>query len=241
MARNALLLKVCSAPEFDPNDPNDLNYLWNIWYNAEWPESTRQRFIKDAKEIVTDNIPSSICISNEKGRNSLKDICNRWSSSATTVSKKQLESVRKERYVLKSSLWVCYYFSLYLLRQRFLIDNWKNDPKYDGDEDLPFAELVKLLADKFSLSIDVAGFEENVKQQLFEELCHFVKTGNCTNDEEDLKVCINPTLLDPVTKHWNVHYFLCPFLRYRPILVEESSSKGPFAIQHCLQVLKNVI
>ena len=106
---------------------------------------------------------------------------------------------------------------------------------------LPFAELVKLLADKFSLSIDVAGFEENVKQQLFEELCHFVKTGNCTNDEEDLKVCINPTFLDPVTKHWNVHYFLCPFLRYRPILVEESSSKGPFAIQHCLQVLKNVI
>ena len=96
---------------------------------------------------------------------------------------------------------------------------------------------MKLLADKFSLSIDVAGFEENVKQQLFEELCHFVKTGNCTNDEEDLKVCINPTFLDPVTKHWNVHYFL----RYRPILVEESSSKGPFAIQHCLQVLKNVI
>ena len=88
MARNALLLKVCSAPEFDPNDPNDLNYLWNIWYNAEWPESTRQRFIKVAKEIVTDNISSSICISNEKGRNSLKDICNRWSSSATTVTKK---------------------------------------------------------------------------------------------------------------------------------------------------------
>ena len=101
MARNALLLKVCSAPEFDPNDPNDLNYLWNIWYNAEWPESTRQRFIKDAKEIVTDNISSSICISNEKGRNSLKEICNRWSSSATTCFQETVGECQERKVCLK--------------------------------------------------------------------------------------------------------------------------------------------
>jgi hypothetical protein len=31
LARNVLLLSIVSSPEFDPNDVENIQYLWDIW------------------------------------------------------------------------------------------------------------------------------------------------------------------------------------------------------------------
>jgi hypothetical protein len=40
-ARNVLLLHI--VQHMDPANPADVQYLWDVWYNGFWGETTRQR------------------------------------------------------------------------------------------------------------------------------------------------------------------------------------------------------
>lgn len=52
LARNILMLKVISSAEFNAEDSTDLNYLWDLWYNAAWSKSTVDRFLVDVQELI---------------------------------------------------------------------------------------------------------------------------------------------------------------------------------------------
>jgi hypothetical protein len=51
VARNIMILKILSAQDFDPNKEEDFSFLWDVWYNTEWPEITRKRFLIVLKMI----------------------------------------------------------------------------------------------------------------------------------------------------------------------------------------------
>ena len=56
-------------------------------------------------------------------------------------------------------------------------------------------------------------------------------------------VCVNPTMLDPTTYRWQVHYELSPFYGYLPLTREEldtSNDKG-ILIRTCQKILKNLV
>ena len=96
-ARNILLAKVIFSPEFDPADSNDLHYLWNVWYNAQWPESTRQRFLREVTELIHGKLPENVKIQKCQDVSSLTTVWESWFSTASSITPSILESLLKER------------------------------------------------------------------------------------------------------------------------------------------------
>ena len=62
VACNILILKIISADGFNIQNEEDISFLWDIWYNAEWPEATRKRFESVLKELLDNNLPDNIVI-----------------------------------------------------------------------------------------------------------------------------------------------------------------------------------
>ena len=52
-ARNILMTNIILSNRFDPDNPNDVSYLWDVWYSLQWTECNRKRFIKDVKDLLT--------------------------------------------------------------------------------------------------------------------------------------------------------------------------------------------
>ena len=96
-------------------------------------------------------------------------------------------------------------------------------------EKLSFSEAVdeavdhieRYLINDFSNQPNV--MKTNLKK-LGLETRHYFKTGNCTQDGSTA-ASANPTLLQPTTGKWLVHYAACPFLGYLPIPVKEMEAK----------------
>ncbi len=99
LARNALILKVISAPNFNVDDAIDLNYLWDVWYNFEWPQTTLDRFVEDVECLVAEGFPENSSSLDINQLNSLKDIWSSWLMSLreTLTQPIQMEKVSKNR------------------------------------------------------------------------------------------------------------------------------------------------
>ena len=99
LARNILLLKVISAPDFNPNCEQDIAFLWDVWYNAEWPETTRARFQHIVKDLLDGKL-ADVCIHESSQLQSLKNVWDTWSSisSYTRSNSKFLIKIQEERY-----------------------------------------------------------------------------------------------------------------------------------------------
>ena len=74
-ARNALILKVISDPNFDVNKQEDVDYLWDVWYNAEWPKSTLDRFVQDVQDLIEKGLPENC---NPLQRSQLDNVQHIW-------------------------------------------------------------------------------------------------------------------------------------------------------------------
>lgn len=89
MARNILMLKIISARDFNPEKDEDLNFLWDIWYNATWPEITRKRFLGVLKDLVNEKLPQNVIIPEGNHFQSVKKI---WSAWRKSISENHFES-----------------------------------------------------------------------------------------------------------------------------------------------------
>ena len=78
VARNITILKIISAPDFNPDNKEDFAFVCNIWYNLEWPEITRKRFQQTMKDLLNDLLPQEISIPKTIQRQMLKDVWNSW-------------------------------------------------------------------------------------------------------------------------------------------------------------------
>lgn len=101
MARNVLILKIISADGFDIEKKEDISFLWDIWYNAEWPETTHKRFKLILQELLQNNLPENAAIPKSTNLQSLKAVWSAWSSiSSKTKSEAEIfmKKINKERY-----------------------------------------------------------------------------------------------------------------------------------------------
>ena len=95
IARNMLILKVVTSQEFRTEREEDMDYIWNLWYNTTWPESTCQRFIKDVKELLDNPLPDHLGIPESSQLEGLQQVWKQWLINIETVS---VDDVLADRY-----------------------------------------------------------------------------------------------------------------------------------------------
>ena len=101
VARNVMILNILSAPGFNPENDKDFAFLWDLWYNSEWPDTTRNRFNGVVKDLLDGRLRENIIIAKSSHLHILRTV---WSSWQVTTSKPQPESdllmkrIKKERY-----------------------------------------------------------------------------------------------------------------------------------------------
>ena len=89
VARNIVMLKIISARDFNTEKDEDLNFLWDIWYNATWPEITRKRFLGVLKDLMNEKLPQNVIIPEGSHLQSVKKI---WSAWRKSISENHFES-----------------------------------------------------------------------------------------------------------------------------------------------------
>jgi hypothetical protein len=82
VARNITILKIISATDFNPENKEDFAFVWDIWYNLEWPEITRRRFQQTMKDLLNDLLPQEISIPKIIQHQMLKDVWSSWLSTS---------------------------------------------------------------------------------------------------------------------------------------------------------------
>ena len=102
MARNILILKIISARHFNPDDQEDISFLWDVWYNAEWTEITRHKALKVLKELLDGILPKNVTVNQMNQLQSLKEVWTTWSSDITAANNQSelellQEKIRIER------------------------------------------------------------------------------------------------------------------------------------------------
>ena len=99
IARNVLLLTIISQG-FNPEKEEDIAFLWDVWYNLEWPETTLKRFQEVLKNLLNGEWPQNVSIPNSSHLESLKNVWNVWftvTSERKCESKSLMERVHAER------------------------------------------------------------------------------------------------------------------------------------------------
>ena len=89
MARNILILGIILEGDFNPNDQEDINFLWDVWYNAEWPEGTRKRFNEALRKLLNGSLPENVVIPKSYQLESIQKV---WSAWFSISSKDKAES-----------------------------------------------------------------------------------------------------------------------------------------------------
>ena len=101
IARNILMVHIILSDGFDPANPTDMQYLWNVWYELQWNEATKNRFIKDVKQLLDGKWPACLIntLNPEDGK-ILKKMCRFGLEIAANITwdGNQINSVLSNRY-----------------------------------------------------------------------------------------------------------------------------------------------
>ena len=89
VARNITILKIISASNFNPNDEKDMAFLWDFWYNTEWPDVTRKRIKIILNELMSGALPENVSFLKSNYMESLRNV---WSTWLVLLSKNKSES-----------------------------------------------------------------------------------------------------------------------------------------------------
>jgi hypothetical protein len=100
LARNVIILKIVAAHDFNLENDEDFGFLWDVWYNVDWPEETRKRFLSIVKELTNEKLPDNVIIPNSCHLEKLKSLWSNWhfvSSQNKTDSESLLRKVWGQR------------------------------------------------------------------------------------------------------------------------------------------------
>ena len=113
---------------------------------------------------------------------------------------------------------------------------------YPG-QDNSFAKVVDTLSWQLIENVGIFDLKKAVKTDISNEARLYFETGSCRVKKLTKTVCVNPTLLDPLTRAWRVRYCLCPFESYLPLTNEElnTSAKDGTLIRSCQKILANLL
>ena len=105
LARNILILKIITSQEFATKNKEDVAFLWDVWFNVDWPEQTQKRFKLVLKELMDNNLPENVTIAKDSQLEKLKAVWLSWwlavcLNDLKIQSEKEmlLEKIHKKRY-----------------------------------------------------------------------------------------------------------------------------------------------
>jgi len=52
LARSILIAHTIFKDVFQPENPEDLQYLWDVWNSFQWTDTIRKRFLKDLNYLL---------------------------------------------------------------------------------------------------------------------------------------------------------------------------------------------
>lgn len=93
-----MILKIISAPDFDTNNEDDVAFLWDLWYNAEWAEGTLKKFKSVLKELLDNVLPENVVIAKSEFLQSLQAVWWSWNhTSSKSEAKLLMDKMHEER------------------------------------------------------------------------------------------------------------------------------------------------
>lgn len=97
--KEVLFLNILLADAFDPTNPNDIQYLWDVYYSFQWNKQTKSRFIKDVWELKNGrlSVDDKIVISDPIIILELEQTCNLWLDLISNTSADHIQSFVEER------------------------------------------------------------------------------------------------------------------------------------------------
>ena len=99
VARNVLITQVILEDSFDPENLTDCQYLWELLYGCQWTNGTRQRFIRDAKKLLTGKFTNlSVIFHGAMFNQTLQKILKSWLDTASNMTELQINKILKQRY-----------------------------------------------------------------------------------------------------------------------------------------------
>ena len=187
VARNAVILDVVGSINADVAE--DLDFLWNIWYNMALSESDYirlQKVLAVLAERKFDSVDQSVLrFGDSTVLKECQDIWKDWRGLDLDI--KQMKHER--RHFIGKKI------------------------KTTGKE---WKVIVKNLCDGVlsQLMVGITSCERMYSNDsLHMELKHWFEEGS-TNDEAEKA---NPTLIRPFVHKWKQHYTACPFESYLPV------------------------
>ena len=127
-----------------------------------------------------------------------------------------------------------------MCRASFIATSWSRRNR----RNVSFSETAEEMANHIANNIGIAGdaLDSSVKRKIHKEALMYMNKGNCQLRDE-IHVCVNPTLLHPITHRWHVHYMLSPYDGFLPFSREKELNvlvKSQILIRSCQNILKNI-
>ncbi|GAQ88259.1 hypothetical protein KFL_004130050 [Klebsormidium nitens] len=217
MARAALLLQICASIE--PDVSADLDFLW-------------------AKLLEESGRGQLVNITREEDRSALVRIWRQWLKTSELPS---VHAVKQER---RANL-------LRNLERVGAQGKGQLDPPSMMRQAMPLLrpqkeqdELIDGCGTSMAMLVFEGLGERNgaLERRAVNECREYFQTGSTAGELE--RPFLNPTLLDPETRAWHVHYGSCPFLAYFPLgakSMEEAQKRalhGQYLVTLCKGHLK---
>ena len=97
-ARNYLFIQVILAETFDPENLNDCQYLWDLWYGFQWNEATRKRFVRDVKQLIANQFCSpAVIFHGDQFNQQLRKILRKWLNTACNMTTTERNKIMEKR------------------------------------------------------------------------------------------------------------------------------------------------
>lgn len=245
IARAALLLQLSAS--INPVKSADVDFLWAVWYDLSLSAAHHARLLSEIRKLIEGNHRKGLInISNKEDRNALLHIWKQWLKTSQLPPMEAVQKARRaellrnlNRVTKQGDKEPDLGFKSFMHQMMPL-----SMPQKQQDELLNnCASLIGMLAcEGLSKERDAIGRRANLEAQ------EYFQTGStaATAAQEERPV-LNPTLLDPDTRAWHIHYGSCPFLAYLPSDPKQTEAaakkapKGQFLVTLCKDVLKESV
>lgn len=187
VARNAVLVE--AACVINPDIPDDVDFLWNIWYNLAFSKAHFERLRSVLSELLEkdfDSDESVLKFQDSVVLRECRDIWNDWRELDLEV-----KSIKESRILL--------------------IEDRRRELKFSRDSQClsVLSQMVKLIYEE---ALD-HFCEPSATNPLLDEITHWFSEGSTSKDLDKT----NPTLIRPFVHKWKQHYSSCAFESYPPL------------------------
>ena len=99
IARNVLITQIVTNKEFNAANPDDLQYVWDVWYSTQWNDTTAKRLLKDVEQLLAGQWRSNrFIVITDADIGILEKTWSYWRETVSTMNADTFLKVQEQRY-----------------------------------------------------------------------------------------------------------------------------------------------